>query len=127
MGRRGIILLWYGIGLVNLQHYFTTRCSSLRSWNSRRRASFMMVCAKNYSSTCRRWAGVHNSKCSSMTEQRSKGVQASEGEGKGKGREGEGGQNRQGKGMAGRQDRARREKGLKGGGRVEWRETPHPI
>lgn len=67
--------------------------------------------------------GVYNSKCSSMTEQRSKGVQASEGE-EGKG---EGGQNRQGKGMAGKQDQARRVKGLKGGGGVEWRETPHPI
>lgn len=53
-----------------------------------------------------------------MTEQRSKGVQASEGEGGGEGgRRAE--QARQGKGMADRQDQARREKGLEGGGGVE--------
>jgi len=32
-------MLWYGIRLVNLLHYFTMRCSLLRSRNSRRRAS----------------------------------------------------------------------------------------
>jgi len=48
--------------------------------------------------------GGHNSKCSSVTEQRSKGVQASEGkeEGKGKGRGRRAEQARQGHGMAGK-------------------------
>jgi len=65
--------------------------------------------------------GVHNSKCSSMTEQRSKGVQASEGKG-GRGRGREGKEGRTGKARAWQAGKTRPEGKDKKGGAERERE-----